>query len=119
MNILRFSIFFCLLFAAGKSYATHEVDHRYTIYGQVSYEDGSAATGIPVLLMGANDTVLTEIETDNFGRFKIVLHVHNEDLGRNFDIVAADQRRKASIEFDPNDATTEREQHFDFTIKSP
>jgi hypothetical protein len=47
------------------------------------------------------------------------LHVHNEDLGRKFDIAVADQRRAAKLEFDPNDTATERAQRFDFTIKSP
>ena len=100
-------------------FATHEVDHRFSIYGEVRYVNGSVAVGIPVQLLGGEDSILTEVETDELGRFRILLHLHNEDLGKKFDVAVADQRVKATIEFDPDDTTTERKQRFDFTIEKP
>ena len=99
--------------------ATHEVDHRYVIYGEVRYENGAMVSNVPVELLGGDDTRLTQVETDEFGRFRILLHLHNEDLGKKFDIAISGQRLKATIEFDPEDKTTERKQRFDFTIENP
>ena len=44
--------------------ATHEVDHRYTVVGVVSYPDGTPAKKYPIRLMAGPETALGEYHTD-------------------------------------------------------
>jgi len=106
-----------LLLGAQAASATHEVHHRYTVWGEIKYEDDTPAAGELVQLLIGNGEVIGEIETDARGRYRVVLHVHNEDLYKVFDMRVNDVTRKIRILFNPNDRQTERGQRVDLTVK--
>lgn len=106
-----------LLLGAQAASATHEVHHRYTVWGEIKYEDDTPAAGELVQLLIGNGEVIGEIETDARGRYRVVLHVHNEDLYKVFDMRVNDVTRKVRILFNPNDRQTERGQRVDLTVK--
>lgn len=106
-----------LLAAAPPALATHLVDHRYTVWGTVTYEDGDPAVGVPVEFTVKGGHSIGTVKTDKRGRYQAVLHVHNQDLRKVFDMHVAGQNRKARILFNPSDTATERGQAIDFTVE--
>ncbi len=97
--------------------ATHEVEHRYVVFGEVLFEDGSPAVGEAVELSVGNGVSLDTVTTNEQGRYRVLLHVHDPDVGKAFDITVRDVKKKVTIEFDPTDHETERGKRVDFTIK--
>ena len=97
--------------------ATHEVHHRYTIWGEIKYEDGTPAVDVAVRLLIKDGKPLGEFQTDELGRYRIVLHVHNEDMYKIFDMRVNNVTRKVRLLFNPNDLKTERGQRVDLIVK--
>ena len=96
--------------------ATHEVDHRYIVHGMVTDAEGDPVVEERVRLSGGDDTTISEAFTDEHGRYRIVLHVHNDDLGKVFDIVVREDRRKVKILFNTSDRRSERGAEVNFVI---
>lgn len=100
--------------------ATHETDHRFTIYGTVL--DGRTFPGKPmagqkvVVRWDKTQTILNQSATDERGRFSILIHVHNRDVGKHVSIQAGDSQESLQLEFDPNDPKTERRSRVDLVI---
>lgn len=109
--------FAVLLLAAQPANATHLTDHRYTVWGEITYEDGTPAADIAVRLLVANGQPLGSVQTDNNGRYRILLHVHNQDLNKVFDMRVNNVTRKVRLLFNPNDKQTERGQRVDLVVK--
>ena len=109
--------FALLLLGAQSAGATHEVDHRYTVWGEVQYEDNTPAAEIDIQLLIKNGEVMGEVKTDRQGHYRIALHLHNEDLYKVFDMRVNNVTRKVRILFNANDRKTERGQRVDFIIK--
>jgi hypothetical protein len=97
--------------------ATHEVDHRFVIMGEVRFEDGSRAAGETIELTVKDGVPMGTTKTNDLGRYRIMLHVHDEDVNKVFDLIVRDVKKKVRIEFDPEDHKTERGKRVDFTIK--
>ena len=97
--------------------ATHLVDHRYTVWGEIRYEDNTPAADISVELLIKDGAPLGEVQTDAEGRYKIVLHVHNEDVYKIFDMRVNNVTRKVRLLFNPSDRNTERGQRIDLIVK--
>lgn len=97
--------------------ATHKTDHRYTVWGQITYEDGSPATDIAVRLLVKDGASMGEVTTDKQGRYRILLHVHNEDVYKVFDMRVNNVTRKVRLLFSPTDHQTERGQRVDLVVK--
>ena len=97
--------------------ATHKIDHRYTVWGEITYADGAPASGVTIKLSVKDGAVLGETKTDERGRYRVLLHVHNEDLYKVFDMQVADVKRKVRILFNPADRSTERGQRVDLSIE--
>jgi hypothetical protein len=97
--------------------ATHENDHRYTVWGEIKYEDGTAAAEIVVRLLIKEGASLGEVKTDHRGRYRILLHVHNEDVNKIFDMRVNNVTRKVRLLFTPDDRQTERGQRVDLVVK--
>jgi hypothetical protein len=57
------------------------------------------------------------VKTDKNGRYRILLHVHNEDVYKVFDMRVNNVTRKVRLLFDPNDRQTERGQRVDLVVK--
>lgn len=110
------SLVLLLLGAQGAS-ATHEVHHRYTVWGEIKYEDDTPAVGELIQLLVGKGEVIGEVETDARGRYRVVLHLHNEDLYKVFDMRVNNVTQKVRILFNPNDRETERGQRVDLVVK--
>ena len=106
----------CLL----PAFAMHERDHRFTLYGTV--RDGSRFPGVRL----PNQTVVVrdaqtnkELQrglTDADGKFSIVLHVHNSDVGKRVVLESAGVSKQLALQFEPNDVTTERRAQVDIVV---
>ncbi len=106
-----------LLLSAWPASATHEVHHRYTVWGEIKYEDDTPAADIAVELLVKDGQPLGEVKTDRNGRYRIVLHVHNDDLYKIFDMRVNNVERKVRLLFNPGDQQTERGQRIDLVVK--
>ena len=109
--------FAMLVLGAQVANATHEVHHRYTVWGEIRYEDGTPAAGVTIRLMIKDEKPLAEMKTDRLGRYRILLHVHNEDMYKIFDMRVNNVTRKVRLLFNPNDLQTERGQRVDLIVK--
>lgn len=96
--------------------ATHEIDHRFIVWGEVLTSDGQAVSGETISFTVSNDTPIGSVVTNEQGRYRVVLHVHNEDLGKVFNMTVRGVKTQVKIEFDPADKVTERGKRMDFTI---
>ena len=99
------------------AYATHKTDHRYTVWGEITYEDDTPAAEVTVTLMIKDGAPMGEVKTDSRGRYRILLHVHNEDVYKVFDMRVNNVTRKVRLLFNPNDRNTERGQRVDMVVK--
>ncbi len=97
--------------------ATHKTDHRYTVWGEIKYEDGAPAAEVTVQLLIKDGGSMGEVKTDAGGRYRILLHVHNEDVYKIFDMRVNNVTRKVRLLFSPNDLQTERGQRVDLVVK--
>jgi hypothetical protein len=120
MNLFRLLPVTALALTMGFAHpvsATHKPDHRYTVWGEIKYEDGEPAANVTIYLMVKDGEPLGESKTDYRGRYRISLHVHNEDLYKVFDMKVNNVHRKVRLLFSPNDRKTERGQRVDVTVK--
>jgi hypothetical protein len=98
---------------SGVAYATHENDHRFTVFGYVRDQQGNAVSGktVGISHIGGEKKSTT---TNVFGYYEVVLHLHNENKGDEIDVVTGDETKKITAEFDPNDLLTLRSAEVDF-----
>ena len=109
--------FALMLVYAQSANASHKIDHRYTVWGEIKYEDDTPAAEVVVQLMVKDADPIGEVETDYRGRYRVVLHVHNQDVYKVFDMRVNDVTRKVRVLFNRNDRQTERGQRVDLVIK--
>lgn len=94
--------------------AEHEADHRFTVQGAVCGAGGEPVAGVEVVAKDARISVARTTFTDDRGRYKVTLHLHNENRGDPIIVYVKDkegtvqQERQASADFDPNDVHAER-----------
>ncbi len=105
------------LLIAPSANATHKTDHRFTVWGEIKYEDDSPAAELVVQLMVKDGEPMGEVKTDYRGRYRILLHVHSEDVYKVFDMRVNNVTRKVRLLFNPNDRQTERGQRIDLVVK--
>ena len=105
------------LLVAPPADATHKREHRYTVWGEIKYEDDTPAAQIVVKLLVAGGESMAEVKTDLQGRYRILLHVHNEDVYKVFDMRVNNVTRKLRILFNPNDHQSERGERVDLVVK--
>ncbi|NCF82262.1 MAG: hypothetical protein GWP74_11700 [Proteobacteria bacterium] len=106
-----------ILLCGSPANATHKNDHRFTVWGEIKYEDGTPAAEIVVHLMVKDGAPMGEVKTDKNGRYRLVLHVHNEDVYKVFDMRVNNVTRKVRLLFSPHDLQTERGQRVDLVVK--
>ena len=111
--------FFFLLSLEKSALATHETDHRYTVFGVIRNASGVPQSGIRVMvtdtLSGEGNTVFT----DENGRYEVLLHLHNNNLGDEIRIVAGKNSKTTRALFNPDDKQTERKSEVNFDLSSP
>ena len=86
--------------------ATHETDHRFTVYGVVKSRTGQPRVNVRVMVTHADDG--STVFTDSNGYYEILLHLHNSNLGDEIRIVSEKEVKTIKAVFDPNDKVTER-----------
>lgn len=94
--------------------ATHEVDHRYTVFGSVRDESGRPVPDTRVIV---TDTKIGEGSTTfsrKDGSYEVTLHLHNQSLGDEIVISARGEEKRIMASFDPSDKFTERRRKVDF-----
>jgi hypothetical protein len=89
-------------------YALHEVDHRFTVRGQVCGDDGYGIGGSVVSVKDSRADVSGSGKTDSNGFYEIVLHLHNENQGDPLVVRSGGYEEEGRVELDPNDPKTER-----------
>lgn len=103
-----------LLLLAAPVFATHEADHRFTVYGTVHDDRGDPVADAKVIVVDPRlDEGMTAF-TDRNGDFEALLHLHNTDLGDEIIVTVLDQKKTIRAEFDPNDKVTFRKARVDF-----
>lgn len=112
---------FCLLiFVTSPVLATHLVDHRFTVYGTV--RDGTSFPGTPlagkevVVRFQESGKELQRGTTDAKGHFSLLLHVHNEDAGKQIIVRSQGVEKSVALQFDPNDTTIERQVRVELVV---
>ena len=93
--------------------AGHEADHRYTIWGQVNNAAGAPLGGVNVLVTGWGGEPLGEATTEADGGYSVLLHVHNDILGRPFYVSVGDSVEPGEFTFDPGNNRAERKHRLD------
>jgi hypothetical protein len=106
-----------ILLGAPPADASHKIEHRYTVWGEIKYEDGTPAAEIVVQLLIKGGEAMGEVKTDRRGRYRILLHVHNEDVNKIFDMRVNNVTRKVRLLFSPDDLQTERGQRVDLVVE--
>ena len=105
------------LLTAPTANAAHKTDHRFTVWGEIKYEDDTPAAELVVQLMVKDGAPVGEVKTDYRGRYRIVLHVHGEDVYKVFDMRVNNLTRKVRLLFNPNARQTGRGQRIDLVVK--
>lgn len=104
------------------AWATHEMDHRFTISGYVRDKDGKPVRDVRVQAKDLRDQKVDPVTSyaDGSGFYNLILHLHNQNAGDPIQISAKDERsgldevKKIRAEFDPADRHAERQAKVDF-----
>jgi hypothetical protein len=103
-----------ILSDAESARATHDTQHRFTVYGQVRDEDGNPLQNTRVIV---TDNRLEEeggtTFTDPSGNYSQLLHLHNDNLGDEVVIRAGNREVRIKAVFNVEDRTTERKTRVD------
>ncbi|MBI4714622.1 MAG: hypothetical protein HY760_01525 [Nitrospirae bacterium] len=103
-----------VLFLAAPAFATHEVDHRYVIYGHVGDDRGRPMAGKKVTAIDATTQLQESTPTDSSRNYEVLLHLHDVNRGDALEVWVEDQKKEGTIEFDPEDKKTDRRHRVDF-----
>ena len=104
------------------AWATHEMDHRFTISGHVRDQDGKSVRDVRVYAKDLRDQTVEPATSyaNGEGFYKLMLHLHNSNLGDPIQISAIDERAGVNevttikAEFDPKDKHSERQATVNF-----
>lgn len=104
------------------AWATHEMDHRFTISGHVRDKEGKPVGDVKVQARDLRDQKVDPVTSyaDGSGFYKLILHLHNQNAGDPIQISVKDERsgldevKKIRAEFDPADRHAERQAKVDF-----
>jgi hypothetical protein len=95
--------------------ATHDAQHRFTVFGQVRDSEGRPVQDARVIVI---DPRLEEeggtTFTDPNGNYSQLLHLHNDNLGDEIVVRVGDMEKKINASFNVMDRTTERKARVDF-----
>jgi hypothetical protein len=101
------------------AWATHEVDHRFTVSGSVRTADGTPKPDVKVVVAHPRSKLSETALTDRNGRYSVVLHLHDPDAGDPITISAGEETKTTKADFDPKDHRTPRAAQVDFGPVTP
>ncbi|MBI5197458.1 MAG: carboxypeptidase regulatory-like domain-containing protein [Nitrospirae bacterium] len=113
-TLVRFVYFFVILLIAPPALATHEIDHRYIVFGYVSDDQGHPLSGKKVTAIDTTIQLQESAYTDSNGYYEVLLHLHDSNNGDSLEVWVEDQKKEARITFDPGDKKTDRRRQVDF-----
>lgn len=96
--------------------ATHETDHRYTVYGIVEDKEGHPRANVRVMVTHDKTGDGNTVFTDQNGYYEVLLHLHNNNLGDEVLVKAEGETKTIHVTFDPSDRTTERKHEVNVQI---
>jgi hypothetical protein len=94
--------------------ATHEAEHRFTVYGYVRDDNGKPLSSERVIVVDKRLDQANTTFTDHEGYYEALLHIHDTDLGDEIAVMAGEKQKSIRAEFDPKDHETERKARVDF-----
>jgi hypothetical protein len=94
--------------------ATHEADHRFTVYGYVRDDRGRPVKGERVIVVDDRSDQAHTAFTDGDGYYEALLHLHNQDMGNEITLMVRDEKKSIRATFDPEDKSSERKVQVDF-----
>lgn len=98
----------------GTAFATHETEHRFTVFGYVRDDQGRTIPNARVIVANKRLDQANTTFSDNDGYYEALLHMHNESLGDEIAVMAGDKQKTIRAQFDPEDHKTERKVQVDF-----
>ena len=114
--LVAFLVALGLTVLLGPAAATHRVDQRFTVWGQVTNADGAPVVDQGVDIIVADGFRVQRVRTNADGWYRKVLAVTEADLGKVFDVRMGRQRVHVKVEFNPHDRDSERGKRVDFVI---
>ncbi len=100
-------------------WATHEANHRYTVYGYVRDAKGQAAQDTKVMVVDNRIGEGSTAFTDKNGYYEVLLHLHDTNVGDEIAITTPDETKTITAQFNPDDHMTERKVQVDFGAPPP
>ena len=97
--------------------ATYEIDHRFIVWGEAVSTDGQPVPGETIYFAVGSDSPIGSVVTDKHGGYRVLMHLHDADLGRAFDMTVRGIKEEVKIEIDPADEVTERGKAMDFATE--
>lgn len=98
----------------GRRRGHSRVDHRYVVLGYVRDEGGRPLLGNRVRVERLKTGLSYRAETDAWGFYLVVVHLHDEDVGDLLQITVGRATVRIRARFDPGDARTPRGTQIDF-----
>ena len=99
------------------AHAAHKPAHRYEVEGFVL--DANMKSRVDVEVRAKVDDIVIGIDlTDENGFFRLSLHLHNSDLGKQLLINAGKRKATIDIIFDPDDRESRRVSYLNFIGKT-
>ncbi len=97
------------ILVSGAAVAEHEEDHRYTVRGYVLDAERRPIAGERVTIRGHGGAT-----TGSDGGYRIVLHLHNADIGKTLHVRSRKVETNLRVSFDPGDRRSPRIHHANF-----
>jgi hypothetical protein len=95
-------------------WATHEANHRYTVYGYVRDAKGQTLQDAKVMVVDNRIGEGSTAFTDKNGYYEVLLHLHDNNVGDEIAITTQDETKTITAQFDAEDHMTERKVQVDF-----
>jgi len=113
-HVLRRLVLVLMILFPTTAWATHETDHRFTVFGYVRDDKGEPIEDTKVMVVDTRVGEGSTAFTDRSGYYEVLLHLHNDNQGDEIKITALDQFTIITANFDPSDKRTERKVQVDF-----
>lgn len=103
-----------LLLLTPPAWGTHLPNHRYTILGFVLDEKGGPVSGGRVRILNKRDQVVGFAPTNAQGFYAVLIHAHDEDLGKELRVAVGKAVVRIKLSFEVRDTRSERGTRVDF-----
>ena len=106
--LIDVAIVVTILVQAPFATATHQVDHRVTVRGAIYDSVGIPQARSELSVIDPEGEVLGTTKTSKNGKFQLILHLHDEDVGRKLLLRTGTLRQEFQLTFDPHNIRKER-----------